>query len=532
MTQHPSWFTARLPEPEECSLGLLVQKRALEAPDSTFLVLEDGTSWTNQAGFEKFKNAAAILSALALQKGDRFVILLPNGPDLVRYLFGAWLLGVVPVPVNPSLRGRVLQNALQIARASVIVTVPELVPILLELDLREGSQVIAVSGELPAKFEADVRLKSESAISVAPEEPDPVINEPWDTCAIIFSSGTTGIPKGVVTTFAQLWTLGTAYYGYLTRGDRMLLQLPLYHILTLGSLFGAVTAGSSLAVIETFRASKFLQTIRKLQATALPGLGRTFIDVINKTPERPDDAENPLRFLVVQSATPAVQKFRERFGCDVLACYSMSETSCITISDMNPGKMGSMGRPRPGIEVRIVDQFDREVPVSESGEVVLRSDVPWAISPGYFENAEATCRAWRNGWFHTGDIARRDADGDVFFVDRSVDVIRRRGENISSVQIEGEVRAHSDVEDVAALGVETPCGEEILIVVKPLENRALDPQSLFEFLVPRLPHFMLPYFIQIVQELPKTSIGKVQKKILRERGVSKDTWDRGRAGSA
>ena len=530
MKQHPPWFDARLPDAAECSVGNLLQQRVEKDPDRPFLVLENAEQWSNQLSLNKFRDTAAIIAGLRLTSGDRLILMLPNGPDLLRYLFAAWMLGIIPAPVNPALHGKSLATVLELADSSVIVTQPNLASNLIDIGVT-GLRTVVLTGEPTSNIIGlSQRVLQESEATPKPGTPDPVLNQPWDTAAIVFSSGTTGVPKGVQVTFAQLWSLGTAFYGYVRDDDRMLLQLPLFHILTLGALFGSVTAGATLAIIESFRASTFLETIYRVGATTIPGLGRSFIDVINKTPLSARDADCPLRCMIVQCSTPAVKSFAKRFHCDVLACYNMTETSCITISELNPEKIGSMGTPRTGIAVRIVDEHDRDVPEGEPGEIVVRAELPWVLNDGYVGNPGATVQAWRNGWFHTGDIGRRDKDGDIFFIDRSGDVIRRRGENISSVEIESEVRQHQGVGDAAALGVDTPGGEEILIVVTPLGDAALDPEELFHFLEPRLPHFMLPYFIRIVDELPKTSIGKVQKSHLGEEGAIKDCWDRVTAG--
>jgi crotonobetaine/carnitine-CoA ligase len=178
-----------------------------------------------------------------------------------------------------------------------------------------------------------------------------------------------------------------------------------------------------------------------------------------------------------------------------------------------------------------VDANDCELPPGEMGELVLRSDMPWALNHGYHGAAEATARAWRNGWFHTGDAFRRDAAGEFFFVDRIKDAIRRRGENVSSFEVEREVAAHLDIREAAVVPVPGEHGEdEILAVVSCVPGRHVDPAELIEFLRPRLAHFMVPRFIRFVEGLPMTPTQKVQKHLLRDQGLTPDTWDREAAG--
>jgi len=186
---------------------------------------------------------------------------------------------------------------------------------------------------------------------------------------------------------------------------------------------------------------------------------------------------------------------------------------------------------RAGVDVRLVDDNDCEVPLGAIGEMMIRTDRPWGMNSGYYNNPEATAKAWRNGWFHTGDAFRMDADGNFYFVDRIKDAIRRRGENISSFEVEADVGAHPTVREVAAIAVPNEMSEdEVMVVVAPVEGKTIDPVELIEFLRPRMAHFMVPRYVRIVAELPKTPTAKVQKAMLREQAVTADTWDREAAG--
>jgi crotonobetaine/carnitine-CoA ligase len=209
----------------------------------------------------------------------------------------------------------------------------------------------------------------------------------------------------------------------------------------------------------------------------------------------------------------------------------MTEVSCPLVSAINPTLPGSCGGPRAGVEARLVDENDCEVPVGEVGELIVRTDAPWAMNSGYYRNPEATARAWRNGWFHTGDAFRKDADGNHFFVDRMKDAIRRRGENISSFEVEAEVIAHPAVREAAAVAVPSEIAEdEVLVAVSLAQGCTLDPAELVEFLRPRMAHFLIPRYVRIMDELPKTPTQKVQKHLIRKDGVTADTWDREAAG--
>jgi crotonobetaine/carnitine-CoA ligase len=219
--------------------------------------------------------------------------------------------------------------------------------------------------------------------------------------------------------------------------------------------------------------------------------------------------------------------FAERFGVTYYTLFNMTETSIPVASGPDPRGSGTCGRLRPGAEVRLVDEHDCEVPAGTVGEMVIRTDAPWSMSHGYYKNPEATAAAWRNGWFHTGDAFRLEPDGTYVFVDRIKDAIRRRGENISSFEVEKEICAFPAVKEAAVIGIRSQLGEdEVMAVVGAVPGQRVDPIALTRFLKDRLPYFMVPRYIRVVEELPKTPTAKVQKVDLRQAGVTADTWDR------
>lgn len=221
----------------------------------------------------------------------------------------------------------------------------------------------------------------------------------------------------------------------------------------------------------------------------------------------------------------AVQ-FAERFGLRFWTMYNMTELNVPLMSEPDPVTSGACGRVRPGTELRLVDEFDREVAPGAIGELVVRCDSPWRLNSGYSGNPEATAQAWRNGWFHTGDAMRRDEAGNYFFVDRMKDAIRRRGENISSFEVEVEILAHPAVRECAVLAVPAASEDDVLAVVSTVPGAELDPAELLAFLRPRLAHFMLPRYVRVLEELPRTPTQKVEKYRLRQEGLTEDTWDR------
>jgi carnitine-CoA ligase len=209
----------------------------------------------------------------------------------------------------------------------------------------------------------------------------------------------------------------------------------------------------------------------------------------------------------------------------------MTETSTPVRTPLDPETSNNCGRPRPGVEARVVDENDCEVPAGTIGELIIRTDTPWTMNAGYYKDPEATNRVWRNGWFHTGDAFRIDERGDFYYVDRIKDSIRRRGENVSSAEVEFEVNAHPSVKESAAIAVRSEFSEdEVMVVVVPAEGRTVDPAELIAFLIPRMAYYMVPRYVRAIAEFPRTPTQRVQKHVLRAEGITPDTWDRETAG--
>jgi crotonobetaine/carnitine-CoA ligase len=524
----PEWFEPRLPSPAECSLGHLLRERARIEPEGAFAAFDNGVWWTNSGAADAAASLARAFHALGVRPGDMVAIWQPNGPNMLRALFACSLLGATACLLNVAFRGNLLAHALALSDARLLYAHGDLTDRLGAIDC--GPVELVLVSESTASALSRPEVRHEAAVEATDAEIDVRLVEPWDLAAIIFTSGTTGASKGVRVTAAQLWTLGRAYYGYMRADDRMLLMLPLFHIAALGALHGAMSSGGSLSVMESFRPADFWRVVRETGATTNVGSGSALISLLLKSPPGPADRDHALRLMLTTSNDETARAFSERFGCAVFSGYSMSETSVIAMSEPNPTKPRSVGRIRKGVEGRLVDAHDVEVPRGQPGEMILRADLPWVLNDGYHKNPEATAQAWRNGWFHTGDVFVQDEDGDLVYVDRIKDVIRRRGENISSLELEAEIRACPAVRDVAAIAADTPDGEEVLAVVEPMLGEPFDPVALIEFLIPRIPHFMAPRFVRVVERLPRTETNKIQKAQLRSEGLTPDTWDREAAG--
>jgi crotonobetaine/carnitine-CoA ligase len=246
-----------------------------------------------------------------------------------------------------------------------------------------------------------------------------------------------------------------------------------------------------------------------------------------RQPPSDRDRDHPLRNVITVPWNQDSRAVAERYGIRMHTAFNMTELATPIRSAANPGQLGTCGQARPGVEARVVDAHDIEVPHGTVGELVLRTSRPWEITQGYYGNAQATADAWRNGWFHTGDAFRRDAAGSFYFVDRFKDAIRRRGENVSSFEVEAEALCHPAVLEAAAIPVPGEAGEdEVMLVATENAGHRIEPLSLLRFLEPRMAHFMLPRYIRVIAQMPRTPTAKIEKHKLRAQGVTPDTWDR------
>ncbi len=522
----------RFPKREDCTVPGLLERRAGEHPDRPYAIFDDlGLTWTYGDTWDRARETAAALAALGVERGDRVLVWLPNGPDILRVWFGANLLGAAYVPINVSYRGGILERVIANSGARTIVVDASLAPRLDEVDTGQLERAVVIGGGAPPQVGSLSMLGSEAldgdaAAFRAPVEPV----EPWDTQCIIYTSGTTGPSKGVLCSHLHQYETVWSVVGQFSHEDRSLVALPLFHAAATQDALGTLTIGASFAVVPRFRTEDFWEVVGRLGVTTCTVLG-VMASFLLSAPRRPGDAVNPLKSVFMVPLTEDAKPFAERFGVDVYTVFNMTEISAPLVSEANPDAVGSCGVPRPGVEVRIVDEVDREVSVGEVGEMIVRTDVPWAMMHGYNEMPAATARAWRNGWFHTGDAFRRDAEGNYFFVDRMKDAIRRRGENVSSFEVEAELLAHPAVKEAAVVAAASEVSEDdVLAIVAPVDGAEIDPLELTEFLIPRMAHFMVPRYVRVLPELPKTLTEKVEKYRLRDEGVTADTWDREAAG--
>jgi crotonobetaine/carnitine-CoA ligase len=474
---------------------------------------------------------AGALAAAGIEPGDRVAALSENRWELLALLLGCAWRGATFVPVNAASRGPQLEHILGNAGPRLLAFEPGLeerleglgkVPVELERVWRIGSDARTPWRGLPAE-------PFPGPGDPAPAEP---VN-PGDTVAILYTSGTTGPSKGVVCPHAQFTWWGEVVGDMLglTEADTLYTCLPLFHTNALTAFVQALLRGGRFVVGPRFSASRFWERIVEADATVTYLLG-AMVSILSAREPSPLDRAHRVRIALAPATPTAVwERFEERFGVSLVDAHGMTETNAAIGPVDGEQRRGTMGRVMPGFDARVVDEHDAEVPAGVAGELVLRADAPFAFATGYWRMPEQTVQAWRNLWFHSGDRVVRDEDGYFRFVDRVKDAIRRRGENVSAWEVEQALLRHPALAAAAVVPVPSELGEdEILACVLPRAGEPLDPAELVRFCEPLLPYFAVPRYVDVVDELPLTENGKVQKFVLRERGVTPTTWDRELAG--
>ncbi|MBM3676511.1 MAG: AMP-binding protein [Actinobacteria bacterium] len=521
------------------TLGEILATRAAESPDHAIVRFEDAV--VTYADLDAAANRVANgLGALGLERGDRAAVMLSNRPEFLATWFGMAKAGIVEVPLNTGLRGDMLAYMLNQAECRALVIdeqwlerIERIAPSL--ATLRDVVVVPSTSTEsTPRATDLPGALSTRSwadlldAPSTAPE----VEIDPFDRSVILFTSGTTGPSKGAVLTHnahvAQAQNVcDLMRYG---PGETLFNAFPLFHVNAryTSVLPAMLLDGGSLVLHDRFSASRFWEICRAESVTAFNFMG-AMVMMLQKQPERPDDADNPVRCAYGAPAPVAIQEtFQERFGLELVEVYGSTELCCATQNTLAvPHPRGSCGRASPLYEVEIHDEHGHRLPPGVEGEIVVRPREPHAMVEEYVGNPEATVAAFRGCWFHTGDRGRVDENGWFFFSDRLKDAIRRRGENISSWELEQVLNDHEAVEETAVIGVPSELTEEeVLAVVKLKEGAALAPEALLDFAQERVPHFAVPRYVRFVAELPKNHAQRIEKPVLRAVGVTPDTWDR------
>ena len=502
-------------------VAMLIEARAAEHPDRVFLKMAGGVRQTWRAFHDDCLRIAHGLRDAGCRPGDRVAIMLPNCREFLPVYFGASFAGCTPVPLNTSQRGDTLRHVLTDASPAAIVIDAGLWPfydaVRDGLGLREIVRGTPPDGALVAL--ADILAGPASPV------PDPDGDAP--SFGILYTSGTTGPPKGVVPTRSDIAPLLAIWQAMnVAAGETIYTPLPLFHGNPLAiSVVGAMFMDASIGIGERFSASRFWDEVREFDAVEFNHVGAV-IPILLKQPPRPGDAANPVRTVLSAGCPPdAWEPFERRFGVRIVEQFSMVDSPGYLIN--SDGPRGSMGKPVAACEAAIIDTAGAPITTPGAvGELVLRAAEGRTHS--YLNQHDATEEAYRGGWFHTGDLASRDANGWFFYAGRLKESMRRRGENVSAWEVENVVNAHPAVLESAAHAVPSPVGEDDIKVVVVLQPGAtLDPSELVAFCTPRMAAHAVPRYVEIVDEIPKTPTQRPRYADLKARGVTPQTWDRG-----
>ena len=519
-------------------LHRIIEDKARRVPDKIVFQFRDRDLTFAELN-DNINRVANGLRKAGIGSGDKVAIMLPNCPEYLFSWFGANKIGAAEVPINVGLKGTGLAyQILQSDSKALIVDkdyVVRVADVLDELDSLEtvvtldrnpsGGNDISWPGRSDIRF-ADLLAESSRA-------PNATVRYN-DLASILFTSGTTGRSKGVMMShhyWYDVWAESIRYSRY-TDEDILYTGLPLFHGNAQGITVGpAILAEARAVIVERFSASKFWDDCRRWNCTEANYIGG-MIPILLKGVENDKDADNPVR-LMVGAAAPIDQwdHFQERFNTKLLEVYGMTECYSCLASPYEEPRPGSCGKPITGWDVRVVDDDDMECAPGETGEIIARSDKMWVGTSGYYKNPEATLDLLRNGWMHTGDLGKTDEDGYFYFVDRKKQALRRRGENISSFEVEAVISSHPAVFESCVVGVPADIGEEdVKAVVVFKEGQSATEEEIIRWCEPRLAYFAIPRYLAFRDALPKTPSERVEKYRIKEEGITADCWDREAAG--
>lgn len=514
----------------ERTVGAVLDQQVRLRPDKVALIDGQGQTRTYRELQSTAFSVATGLAKLGVQRQEPVLVMLDNHIDNAVTFLGTAVGGMIEVPVNTAFKGEILRYVIENSGARIVVIegawCDRLAAISEGLDSVETVVVRgSTTAELPSRWTA---VDFSELLEAEPIPPEPAAV--WDVAAIIYTSGTEGTSKGVLCPHGHAFSMAS-FPGWLGPDDVVLVTLPLFHGGGLwAAMYNALRSGATAVIYPTFSASSFWDDVRRYGCTYTLLFG-AMIPFLSAQPAKADDADNPLRLVTAIPAPGNIDEFSARFGVDVISSYGMTESGTVCWTEPGDVRPFVCGRPREFIDIRLVDDHDVDVPDGEVGEIIMRSREPWAMMLGYHRLPEATVQAWRNLWMHSGDAAYRNEAGQLVYVDRKRDALRRRGENVSSLEVEKHILARPDVAEVAIVAVPSEYGEdEIKAVLVLNEGHEFDPVAVLEDLVERLPYFMVPRYYEVVDALPRTPTQKVQKVELRRQGITASTWDCEAAG--
>lgn len=516
--------------PWESSLGGFFESAVEKSPDKVFVEIL-GQEFTYRQVQQSSLRTAAMFQSMGVGQGDRVCLFMPNCPEYLFCWFGLAILGAIGVPINTGYKRDEMAFILNDAQAKALVAHQTLVTVAQEAATLAPSvehKLLVADRDGSPESEQSLsgwKMFGETLSGVTALASRPTV-APDSVCMLVYTSGTTGNPKGVMVTHQMYVAAGQGFADWTkaTPDDRFFTCLPFYHAnIQYYSTMGAMAAGATLVIADRFSASRFWAQVRDAKATVVNFIGM-MMPVLAKNDESPRDSQNTVRlFYGSPSFSPEfLAAFQERFATDIIVGFGMTETCYGTIEVIGQERRsGSSGlarqHPDPRFinQVRISDQETGEpIGIGVVGEITIKNP---ATMPGYWRNEEQTRLSLRDGWLYTGDLGRMDEDGYLYFVDRKKDIIRRRGENISSQEVEDVIRRHPDILDCAVVAVPSELGEdEVKAYVLPRQGVTLSPEDVVYWCADNLAYFKVPRYVEMREDLPRTPSLRVRKDLLRK----------------
>lgn len=522
-----NFYKTIFPE-QEWVLGSIFEKRAAQYPDHQFFFFEG--RWYTYA--EINAGANRVLEGLKKQgvcAGDRVALLMNGSPEYFYVWIALAKLGAVEVPINTAYKGPLLVHVLVDTGARLVISDAEFLEAVLDV-ANECPDLSLCVVNSPNNYIPELEMDAVSLAELSVGDGENPCDGPsyTDLACIMFTSGTTGPSKGVMLCHHFQWSFGVHFAEIIEikEADVVYNFLPFFHIAGKFVAMAVILLNAKMILRTKFSATSFWSDVRAHSVTKSAAVGGV-CHMLYSFPQKPDDAQNTLELLYATPVPTEIQtKFEERFDLLFVEAFGSTEMNLIAFSKPGATPRGSFGKAGAEFDIKIFDENDIECPVGVSGEIVVRSRSAYMITHGYYNLPEKTLEAFRNLWFHSGDKGYQDEDGWLYFQDRLSDSMRRRGENISSYEIERVVNAHDCVVESAAIAVPSELQEdEIKLVVVKNSESILSEYDVLEYCAQNLPYFMVPRYIEFIKELPRTPLTKIRKSVLRETGITEGTWD-------
>jgi carnitine-CoA ligase len=529
---YPAWS-----QDQQDTITAVLSRTAKQYPDDIFLDFE-GEKYSFHEVDQRSNQLARGLSNRSVSKGDRVGSILDSSLDSVLLWLAINKLGGIHVPVNTAYKGEFLRHQFAKAGCKLIVSEDVYADRILEIckELPDAG-LLVIRGAPPKQSPS---LETEPFTNLLSYSHDPIddSNLPTDLCMLIYTGGTTGPSKACMISHNYACNLARQILKRENRqrGDINWTPLPLFHLnATAGSILSCMMVGATVSIFPRFSVSKFWPDVERSGATVVNLLG-AMIGFIANAPDNEHSRRYFGRLKAVRGSPfsrDLQETWKRRFGVQYAGSngYGLTEAARVTsLPDGIDAPPGSSGRANEDFDVLIVDDDDNELPNGEAGEIIIRPRHPNIMFDGYWNQPAETLNVLRNLWLHSGDIGKFDEDGYFYFVDRKNDYLRRRGENISTYEIEATLQSHPMIDEVAVHAVLADSEDEVKVTAVLVRDATLSEEELCRWCEPRMPYFAIPRFIEFRDDLPRSPLGRVLKYALRDQGCTSETWDRESSG--